>query len=163
MLKPHFTTFANYNLWADTRLYDACAGLSDEALNRDVGVFFNFLIGTLNHLVVTDRVWLSRLTGQGTHPPTLDTIITTDLAELRVLALAEANRMINWVEGISSDDLNAPFDFHNMAGEPFTQLRRESLAHLNNHQTHHRSQATTCLNILGAVPPGLDLLDFQRG
>jgi len=149
MIKPHFQTFAAYNKWADTTLYDACEGLSEEVLNRDVGVYFSSLMGTLNHLVVTDRVWLSRLTGQGTHPPTLDTIITTDLAALRRLAMAEADRLIGWVDSQSSDELNAPFDYHTMNGTAHNKL--------------HRSQVTTCLNILGVEPPVLDMLDFQRG
>jgi uncharacterized damage-inducible protein DinB len=89
-------------------------------------------------------------------------VITIDLTELRELALAEADRLINWVETLSDEDLNAVFDYHTMAGTPHTQLRRESLAHLNNHQTHHRSQATTCLSILGEPFPELDLLYFQR-
>ena len=162
MSKPHFQTFAHYNKWANMRLYDACGGLSQRKLSRDVGVFFTSLIGTLNHIVVTDRVWLSRLTGQGTHPPSLDSIITTDLPELRLLAMAEADRLVEWVERLPSDELELPFEYKNMAGVPYVQKRRESLAHLNNHQTHHRSQATTCLNILGVNPPVLDLLDFQR-
>ncbi len=99
---------------------------------------------------------------EGTHPPTLDTIITTDLGELRGFALAEADRLIAWAETLSDDDFNAPFDYHAMADTQHTRLRRESLANLNNHQTHHRSQATTCLNILGQTQPGLNLLDFQR-
>ena len=49
-------------------------------------------------------------------------------------------------------------------GKPFEQRRRDILAHLFNHQTHHRGQAHAILSIVtGREPPALDLLAFQRG
>jgi uncharacterized damage-inducible protein DinB len=46
----------------------------------------------------------------------------------------------------------------------FEQKRRDILAHLFNHQTHHRGQAHTILSLLtGREPPSLDLLSMQRG
>ncbi|TIO63114.1 MAG: damage-inducible protein DinB, partial [Mesorhizobium sp.] len=56
-MKQHFMMFAAYNQWANTRIYDAAADLSEEELGRDVGAFFGSMLGTLNHLLVTDRVW----------------------------------------------------------------------------------------------------------
>jgi uncharacterized damage-inducible protein DinB len=49
---------------------------------------------------------------------------------------------------------------------PQKQLRREILAHLFNHQTHHRGQAHAILTLLGVrEPDGLDLLlmQWERG
>jgi uncharacterized damage-inducible protein DinB len=37
-----------------------------------------------------------------------------------------------------------------------------ALAHLFNHQTHHRGQAHTILTVLGKEAPTLDLIYFQR-
>ena len=50
------------------------------------------------------------------------------------------------------------------SGKPFEQTRSDILAHLFNHQTHHRGQAHTILSIVtGQEPPPLDLLQMQRG
>jgi uncharacterized damage-inducible protein DinB len=68
MLKAHFQQFAAYSAWANGRLYDQAGALADEACRRHVGAFFLSLHGTLNHLLVTDRIWLARLTGAGSHP-----------------------------------------------------------------------------------------------
>jgi DinB family len=51
----------------------------------------------------------------------------------------------------------------NAPGKLFAQKRCEILAHLLNHQTHHRGQAHTILSIVtGREPPSLDLLLWQR-
>jgi len=46
------------------------------------GVFFGSLHGTLNHLLVADRIWLKRLTGEGEHPDRLNAILFDDLHAL---------------------------------------------------------------------------------
>ena len=43
-----------------------------------------------------------------------------------------------------------------------SQRLAPALAHLFNHQTHHRGQAHTILSLLGKEPPPLDLVYFQR-
>ena len=68
MRVDQFTQLAAYNHWANARLYSFAAALPDAAYRQDTGVFFKTLHGTLNHLLLTDRIWLKRLTGQGEHP-----------------------------------------------------------------------------------------------
>ena len=63
-VKAHFEQFAAYNRWANARLYHAALALSDADYRRDVGAFFKSMHGTLNHLLVADRLWLKRLTGK---------------------------------------------------------------------------------------------------
>ena len=79
-MKKHFMMFAAYNRWANARIYDAAAELSDEDYRRDVGAFFRSMHGTLNHLLATDRIWMKRFTGQGETPNSLDAILFGDLA-----------------------------------------------------------------------------------
>ena len=77
-VKAHFSQFAAYNAWANRRLYDAAARLSDADYRADRGAFFKSMHGTLNHLLVADRVWMSRFTGQGEAPKRLDAILHED-------------------------------------------------------------------------------------
>ncbi|WP_250477408.1 MULTISPECIES: DinB family protein [unclassified Caballeronia] len=67
-LKAHFDMFARYNAWANARVYDAARALSDADYRADRGAFFKSVHGTLNHLLVTDRVWMHRFTGEGAAP-----------------------------------------------------------------------------------------------
>ena len=68
MFLSHFATLAAYNRWANTRLYDACAGLSDAARKLDRRGFFGSIHNTLNHILVGDRAWLgARTHGRSSH------------------------------------------------------------------------------------------------
>ena len=63
MNRDWLTVSARYNRWMNEKLYRAAASLSDEARKRDLGAFFKSIHGTLNHLLLADRVWLSRFQG----------------------------------------------------------------------------------------------------
>jgi uncharacterized damage-inducible protein DinB len=47
-------------------------------------------------------------------------------------------------------------------GSAQEQLLREVLAHLFNHQTHHRGQAHAMLSSTKLAPPSLDMIVFLR-
>jgi uncharacterized damage-inducible protein DinB len=160
----NFRQLAEYNHWANRRLHSAALSLPDEAYRRRTGVFFGSLHGTLNHLLLTDRVWLKRLTGEGEHPNRLDAILFEDLKDLLRARLAEDARLKRVISGFSEADLGEVMSYQTMSGQPQRQMLQDILLHLFNHQTHHRGQAHACCSIVtGQEPPSLDLLAFQRG
>jgi uncharacterized damage-inducible protein DinB len=135
-----------------------------ELYRRPVGVFFSSLHGTLNHLLLSDRIWLKRLTGEGDHPNRLDAILYEDRLELASARAAEDQRLVRVVEGFAEEAYAQPITYRTTRGVAYEQALSDILAHLFNHQTHHRGQAHSCLSILtGAEPPSLDLLLRQRG
>jgi uncharacterized damage-inducible protein DinB len=164
MSSEYFRRLARYNRWANARLYAAALDLSDQSYRLHVGVFFGSLHGTLNHLLLTDRLWLKRLTGEGDHPNQLNAILYDDRAELTRARIEEDHRLISVVEKYDEAALSALHSYRTTSGMPQSQVLSEILMHLFNHQTHHRGQAHACLSILtGAAPPTLDLLAMQRG
>jgi uncharacterized damage-inducible protein DinB len=164
MTIDQFKQLAAYNRWANARLYAAALDLPDQAYRLHIGVFFGGLHGTLNHLLLTDRIWLRRLTGEGDHPNRLDAILYEDRTELARARLAEDDRLIAIVEKYDDATLRRLHSYKTTSGMPQSQLLVDILLHLFNHQTHHRGQAHACLSILtGSEPPSLDLLAFQRG
>jgi uncharacterized damage-inducible protein DinB len=159
-----FQELAAYNRWANARLYGAALDLSEQAYRLHIGVFFGGLHGTLNHLLLTDRLWLKRLTGEGEHPSQLGAILHEDRVELTQARIAEDNRLIKVVEKYDEATLAGLHSYRTTSGMPQSQVLSDILLHLFNHQTHHRGQAHACLSILpGGEPPSLDLLLFQRG
>lgn len=159
-----FKHLARYNAWANQRLYDAAAKLSDEQVWRAAGLFFGSLGGTLNHLLVTDRVWMKRFTGAGDHPDKLDAILHRELTDLRAAREAEDQRIIGYVDGLTAERLETTFTYRKMTTpEMVTSKLWPDLLHLFNHQTHHRGQAHTGLSILtGEEPPSLDMIHYAR-
>lgn len=162
-LETHLRTMAAYNAWANRRLYAAAAALPDALYRQPAGAYFGSLEGTLNHLLTTDRIWLRRLTGEGEAPNRLDVILFVQFDALRTAREAEDVRLERYVAKLSAADLNAEFEYSTTSGQLQRQPRWEVLAHLFNHQTHHRGQAHAILTRVGvAEPPSLDLLIMQR-
>jgi len=162
-MKEHFTLMADYNAWANARLYRMAARLPEADYRRDAGAYFGSLHGTLNHLLVADRIWLHRLSGSGTQPAALDAILFEDVGQLSTARQAEDSRLVAYVASLSDTQLQEEWDYRTLSGAPQRQRRRDILAHLFNHQTHHRGQAHAILTSVGLrEPEPLDLLILQR-
>lgn len=162
-MRTHFVTMARYNAWANERLYADARGVPDESYRKDVGAFFRSLHGTLNHLLVTDRIWMRRFTGEGDHPSRLDAILFDDLPSLEAARRAEDARILRYAEGLSEEAIGRDLDYSTTQGVPQRFVLRDLLAHWFNHQTHHRGQAHCVLTVLGVREPRpLDLLAMFR-
>lgn len=162
-MRQHFMMFAAYNAWANKRLYDAASELTEEEFRRDVGAFFKSMMGTLNHLVAADRIWMKRFTGEGEPPAGLDSIIESDLTKLRVIREAEDRRIIDWIGGLSPEAITGRFTYMTVTDmRTVSQRLSPALDHFFNHQTHHRGQAHMILTMLGKPSVPLDLIYFQR-
>lgn len=162
-MREHFVLMAEYNAWANTRLYRMASELSDEEYRRDVSAYFKSLHGTLNHLLTADRIWLWRLTRTGESPKRLDAILFDALPELSAARRAEDERLMDFVESLTDERLEAAVHYETLNGAVQQQTLREVLAHLFNHQTHHRGQAHAILTTLGVKEPeSLDVLWMLR-
>ena len=162
-MKQHFMMFAAYNRWANERIFAAAAVLTDEEFERDTGIFFKSVMATLNHILVADRIWLKRFTGQGDAPSALDTILHRDYARLWAAREAEDARFINWISDLSERALGGRFTYMTVTDmRTVSQRLAPSLAHVFNHQTHHRGQTHGALTMLGQPSISLDLAYFQR-
>jgi len=162
-MKSYFLMMSHYNEWANARLYKVASSLPCELYYKDVGAYFKSLHGTLNHLLVTDRIWMRRLTNTGDHPDNLSAIISEDFNSLRASRIFEDQRIIEFSESLQETDIQKEWDYQTLNGLPQRQPLYEILAHVFNHQTHHRGQAHAILTQLGiAEPDPLDLLIMQR-
>ncbi|MBL8836221.1 MAG: damage-inducible protein DinB [Alphaproteobacteria bacterium] len=162
MQLDHFRTFARYNRWANDRLYSACASLSEADYLKPRESFFGSIHATLNHLLVGDRIWMGRLTRHDPGIKALNQILYADFSGLRVARSAEDAQIIAFVDGLDAPTLNGALRYKSMAGKTQSTPVRWVLAHLFNHQTHHRGQAHGLLSQTMVKPPELDLLYFLR-
>lgn len=162
-MKSHYTMFAGYNAWANRRLYDAAALLSDADYRADRGAFFKSMHGTLNHLLATDRIWMKRFTGAGEAPERLDAILYDRLADLGAARTAFDRDIVSWVNDLDEARLQGVIRYRRVSTpEEFVQPLMPALDHWFNHQTHHRGHAHMILTSLGRPAPDLDLLFYQR-
>ena len=157
--KDYFQTMCRYNHWMNEKLYTACAEIPDAIRKEDKGAFFRSIHGTLNHLLLADRLWLSRFTGQPFTFESLAQDLYSDFDTLWDQRRISDQALTRWIDALNDTQLNAPFSFHSVV-----QARDHSyplwhlLMHVFNHQTHHRGQLTTLMTQSGYEPGVTDLL-----
>ena len=162
-MKLHFAMMAGYNAWCNARVYDVVAQLSDADYRADRGAFFKSVHGTLNHLLVTDRIWLKRFSGQGDAPNRLDAILFENLDDLRDARHKEDERIVAYIDSLSEADLGGRIRYKTITNPAeIEQPLAPALVHFFNHQTHHRGQVHCLLTGFGLEAPSLDLILFQR-
>jgi uncharacterized damage-inducible protein DinB len=161
MLKAHFDQLAAYNRWANRRVYADAETLTDDVRKQPVGLFFGSLHGTLNHMLVTDYIWMHRFTGEGPLPERLNQILHDDFNRLRAARQQQDDRIFDYVTGLETYD--KVLSYQNSTGKTFHQDLAPALTHFFNHQAHHRGQIHAGLTIAGIrEPASLDLLVLQR-
>ncbi|MDP6406427.1 MAG: DinB family protein [Alphaproteobacteria bacterium] len=158
----YFGRLAAYNTWTNLRLYAACDELSESAYLQSRAAFFGGIHGTLNHILVGDRIWFARFEGRQPAVTALDQQLYGDLAGLRVARVAEDARIEAFVRHLGEDDFDQQVAYQNLAGESYEQPLGALLGHVFNHQTHHRGQAHDQLSQTDVAPPSLDLIGFMR-
>jgi uncharacterized damage-inducible protein DinB len=162
MSTAYFATLADYNAWANRRLYQACEALGATEYMRERPSFFGSLHATLNHILVADRIWIARIEGQTPPNLRLDQILYGDLIGLKVARVAEDEHIRNMISGITQASLDRPLEYRNSRGDRFETPLRLVLGHFFNHQTHHRGQMHGLLSQTAVSPPSLDLSAFLR-
>jgi len=154
-------TMAAYNEWMNARLYAAAGRLSPAELSAERKAFFGSIIGTLNHIVVGDTVWLKRFAKHPStftsldparaldHPVALNQIMFADLQALLARRTMLDSVILRWSDELADSDLQITIAYTNMKGVAANKTLAALLLQFFNHQTHHRGQATTLMSQAG--------------
>ena len=164
-MTDRYRMFAGYNAWCNERLYDAAAAVPDAEYRAERGAFFGSLHGTLNHLLVGDRIWMNRFTGEGELPKSLDAILFEDFADLRSARRNMDASITRYIDGLSDADLARTIRYRTVSKPAdIEQVLAPALDHFFNHQTHHRGQAHALLSSMigNERTPSFDLIIYQR-
>ena len=162
-LARHFATEAYHNAWANHRLHKACAQLGDAEFAAARTGFFPSLKATLNHILTVDGYYLEvlerSLADLPPHPdPGRHFVPEEPFARLPELAREQAaadRRLIAVCESLEDARLDATVLLPRSSGVQRDYAGR-ILAHLFQHQIHHRGQAHAMLSGTGVAPPQLD-------
>lgn len=165
-----FVRFAQYNSWFNGQLYDCVERLDDAERKRDRGAFFRSIHDTLDHILLCDRSWLSRiersalpfasLTNADLIPDLRDLAqgVTQDFEALRSKRRATDTVLEAFVRELTPEILEADLEYKNSKGTDFANPLWHVVAHIFNHQTHHRGQVTALLSQVGIDPGMTDFL-----
>lgn len=153
--------FARYNRECNARLYKLVAGLSEDERKKDLGAFFCSVHATLNHILLADRIWLGRF---ATAFPAMTTLQQADLvqqfsslreelyadfAELNIQRIATDEVISRFTDALTDAQLAGTMRYSNSQGQAREHPTWVAVAHMFNHQTHHRGQLSTLLHQIG--------------
>ena len=160
MITPEYArTLARYNRWMNGKLYESAAALDDASRKVDTGAFFKSIHGTLNHILLADRVWMGRFVGPAFVPQSLAQELYADFAELRREREKTDRDIDAYVATLDDAKLGGILRYTSISRPaPQEKALGFALAHFFNHQTHHRGQVTTLLMQRGIDPGVTDLI-----
>jgi uncharacterized damage-inducible protein DinB len=159
--EQHVQKFALYNQWQNQSHYREAGKLTDEQRRATCGAFFKSIHGTLSHLLWADQIWMSRFAG--TSKPHAKSIAESPTAYALFDELHEDRKtfdrtIIDWSEALDPDWLNGDLTwFSGATGRELTRPRWLLVAHMFNHQTHHRGQVHAMLTSFGLKPDATDI------
>jgi uncharacterized damage-inducible protein DinB len=148
---------ARYNRIANERLYEACGRLDPIEYRRERKGSFGSIHGLLNHLVLGDRIWMSRFAGAGNTTPPLNSILFDSFAELRSARAAQDEEIEAFFAKIDTDFLQKQLPYTNNQGKDYLETAPVAVLHFFNHQTHHRGQVHVMISQTDIKPPSLDM------
>jgi len=143
MQKENVALLSRYNRTMNEQFYEACTQLTSEQLEDDRGAFFGSIFGTLNHLLLTDRLWLGAFTDNPLQFNSLDERLCATFIELRHEREATDAAIAEWAETLTDERLQQP------ATQQLQMPLWVAVTHFFNHQAHHRGQVSALLSQCG--------------
>jgi uncharacterized damage-inducible protein DinB len=149
-----------YMLWADRLMLAGARQVRPEDLTREAGVSFGSILGTMTHMLSSQRLWLSRFLGRplerlpspGEYP---------DLQAWIAGWEEMASQIEAFMAGLSDDHLASPLTWNSIPdGAEHTLSLWQPAIHLVNHSTYHRGQVVSLLRQMGYPVASTDLIHF---
>ena len=161
----HFRAAARNNRWANHRLHKACVALAPGEFTAARTGFFPSIAATLNHIHAIDLYYLDALEEGGIgRAAWRDHADIRDAAELAAAQARTDQRLIGFCDGLGETDCERRVAMDREEDGVFHERIGDILAHLFQHQIHHRGQAHAMLSATGVPPPQLDEfhLEYDR-
>jgi uncharacterized damage-inducible protein DinB len=156
-LASHFAGMARNNRWANYRLHRAIGQLRPGEFEAERTGFFPSIRATLNHILAIDRYYLDALVEGGVGPQAFHGFVPYDDASALSQAQAEQDQaLIAYCEGLSAADLDRGVITDRGTRGRHVERIDDLLAHLFQHQIHHRGQVHAMLAGTSVKPPQLD-------
>jgi uncharacterized damage-inducible protein DinB len=156
-LSAHLLEMARNSAWANHRLYDACSRLTDGERRVERTSFFPSIHATLSHVLIVDWYYLDALEGGGRGPVLYaDPEPFASFGDLHRAQRDADRRLIGYCERLAESSMAHVAVLVREDGARYPERVGDVLAHLFQHQIHHRGQVHAMLSGTSVPPPQLD-------
>ncbi|CAG8438237.1 578_t:CDS:2 [Ambispora leptoticha] len=174
---------ARYNLWANQQLLTSVSEIPEDSYRAHAGLIFRSIHGTLNHILVADKIWFARFTENYENYEELSNFLrmssnvplakdatsshwesfVPDRKELSAKIIEQSNKWINHITSLPStlDIENKFLTYTNSSGATVKTNALVDYLHVFNHCTHHRGQISAAITGFGYKAPVMDLVYYN--
>jgi uncharacterized damage-inducible protein DinB len=161
MNKQDIQLLYKYNAWANNRILDTVAKVTDEQFLAPASYPHGGLRSTLTHTLFAEWIWRTRWQGESPSRRMKPEDFPTFNA-LRARWLEEENALNTFIDSLTDKKLNALFQYKTTHGDEKENILWQAMAHVVNHGTQHRSETAAMLTELNRSPGDIDLIMFLR-
>ena len=148
-----------YNAWSTAKILDAASNVTHEQFLASVPFPHGSLRGTLVHALFGEWIWRKRWEGSPQNPKWKAEEFPT-FGSLRARWADEETNLMSFVENLTEERLYSKFKYVSTEGVPYERAVWESIAHLVNHGTQHKTEAAAILTGFGHSPGDIDLIVY---
>ena len=142
----NFQLLAAFNAWANTRIFSPCKKLDEREYKKDRKAFFTSIHGTLNHLLVVDNLYISRIEGKDHNIRSMDQILHDNIDDLEEARIKKDKSLVDLINNLSEENIDTEIIYKSSDTTVHIFTINFILMTLFNHQTHHRSQVHNMLS-----------------
>ena len=156
----YLRAMARYNRWQNSAIFASAGSLTEAQRREDRGAFWGSIHGTLSHVYWADRIWMSRLgvadaPGGGMKDSPALVEKWDDLRREREVL---DDHIVDWADGFATGLVSGRLAwFSGVLQREVEMPLGVIVAHIFNHQTHHRGQAHALITGHGGTTSETDL------
>jgi uncharacterized damage-inducible protein DinB len=158
-MRVHLEGLYNYNYWANHRYLNTAASLTEEQLYHKQGNHSSTVHGTLLHMMSMEAAWLERWQG-GAPKQEFSNLDFPTLLSIQESWTALEKNMQNFLAAQNDKSLQADTACIGFNGKPFHLLLWQMMAHVPNHNTHHRSELAAMFTIMDVHHPEDETIQY---
>jgi len=153
-----------YNAWSNAKILGAASSLTQEQFLAPTSLPHGSLRGTLVHTLFAEWVWRKRWEGTPRNPR-LEQAEFPTFESLQVRWADESANLMKFLEGLTEEKLYSKFNYVSTEGYPHERMVWETMLHVVNHGTQHKTEAAAILTDMGHSPGDIDLIVYlyERG
>ena len=162
MITPQFCEqMAHYNSWQNTNIRSSLSACSHQVLTADHGAYFGSILGTLNHLLWGDQIWMSRFENGEGQRASVDqsSQLTKTFRDWKEEREKLDQRIIRWVRDLTQITLEEELTWFSRVYQKEMRINKSlAIVHMFNHQTHHRGQIHSMMTAIGIETLPTDII-----
>jgi uncharacterized damage-inducible protein DinB len=159
MNKQDISLLYKYNKWANDKIMNAASNVNHDQFLAP-GIFpHGGLRGTLVHTLFAEWIWRHRW--EGTSPVVhLKPEDFPTFESLRSRWGGEEKLLLTYLKNMTDEKLESHFFYTSTEGSPYQRILWQTMLHVINHGTQHRSEAASLLTDFGHSPGDIDFVYF---